>query len=117
VAWYCAHIVMRMRYRVGPQQPLFLMENIVLLQAPTPEEARIQATTRGHLDSNEDDPTFTCDDRPAYWEFAGVRQLISCDDEDDRPASGTEVTYLEYRVESEDDIARLLSGQGTRVEL
>jgi hypothetical protein len=116
VAWYAAHILMRIRYRDGPDEPCYVMENIVLLDAASPVHAKELAHTRGRADDNRDDHTFSCDGRPAYWEFAGVRLVMSCQDEDERPTSGTEVTYLEYRLAGSADLDQLLRGNDVRVE-
>ena len=114
--WYAAHIVMRIRYREGSEQPLYVQENIVLLEASTPEDARERAVVRGRADGTQGDQSLTCDGRSAFWEFAGVRLVTSCEDGDGRLASGTEVSYIEYRVEAETDLRRLLRGEDVRVE-
>ena len=114
--WYAAHIVMRIRYRHGPPEPHYLMENVVLIEAPDTAEARRLAELHGRSDSNEDDLTFRCDDRPAYWAFAGVRVLVDCHDPDTQPKSGTEVTYFEYRAASAEDVDSRLAGRTANVE-
>lgn len=117
VSWYAAHNLMRIRFRDGLPGPLYVMENVVLLEAATPDAARLLAHARGEADSNESDSTFRCDERPAFWHYAGTRQILSAEDQHERPASGTEITYLEYRVETEADLAKLLAGEGAFVEL
>ncbi len=107
---------MRMRYRQGSPEPHYLMEDVVLLEARNPSEARALAEQRGRSDSNEDDLTFRCDDRPAYWAFAGVRMVMDCDDPAERPSSGTEITYLRYRAAKSEDVDRLLARDSVDVE-
>jgi hypothetical protein len=116
VAWYAAHILMRIRYRQGPPEPHYLVENVVLFEACDPSEARARAQEYGRADSNEGDVTFTCDERPAYWAYAGVRMVMESQDPDQRPTSGTEITYLKYRATSAEDVERLVTGESAHVE-
>ena len=114
--WYAAHILMRIRYRQGPAEPHYLMENVVLFEANEPSEARVLAERYGRSEASDDDPTHTCDGRPAYWAFAGVRVVVDCTDPDQRPSSGTEITYLMYRAATSEDVERLLAGESAHVE-
>jgi hypothetical protein len=116
VSWYAAHVVMRIRYREPHPGPLYVMENIVLVEAANPQDSKGVAEAHGRQDANPDDMSFRCDDRPAFWEYAGVRVVVSCDDAEERPGTGSEVTYMEYRVESDAALQELLSGKPTTVE-
>jgi hypothetical protein len=92
------------------------MEDIVLFDAPDAKAARALAEQHGRSESNEDDLTFTCDERPAYWDYAGIRMIMECDDNERRPGSGTELTYLEYRVGSPEEVKALIAGGAVFVE-
>ena len=116
LSWYAAHIVMRIRYRDPNPGPLYVMENVVLVEAANAQAAKGVAEAHGRQDANQDDLSFRCDNRPAFWEYAGVRLVVSCDDDEERPGAGSEVTYLEYRVESDAALQDLLSGKSTTVE-
>lgn len=43
--------------------------------------------------------------------FAGVRKLTSCEDEEQQPGDGTEVSYLELELSSEEALQKFLDGE------
>ena len=115
--WYAAHIVMYVRFRQGPQDPHYVQENIVIVQANDPAAARQLAEQKARRDYEGDsEGSFTCDGRSATWEFAGVRMCVECEDPDAPLTSGKEITYLEYRLQSGADLSRLVSGESVVVE-
>jgi hypothetical protein len=54
--------------------------------------------------------------KPARWLFAGVRKLTLCDAPKKRPGDGTEVSYTEMEVESEQAVWKLLAGKPVAVK-
>ena len=117
MVWYAAHLVLYFRYkRKRPQKRFLIWENIVLVQAGSQEEAFAKAEERGRQDAAADD-TLRLDDEPAELVFAGVRKLVLCQDEDRRPADGTEVSYTEMQVSSEEAIRKLVVGKPASVTI
>lgn len=114
--WYAAHLVMVVKLKKGRQQKFPVWENVVLFRAASEEEAFAKAEERGRKDAAED-PSFRWGGEPARWEFAGVRKLTPCEDSRRRPTDGTEVTFLEMEVASEDAIQQLMSGKTVAVKI
>jgi hypothetical protein len=92
-------------------------ENIVLIKAGSEEEAFEKATKRGKEDEGDDDGTFCWGGKPAQWLFAGVRKMTLCEDPEKRPGDGTEVSYIQMEIQSDQDVWKLLEGKGVAVKL
>ena len=117
MSWFAAHIVLRVEFKTQPQARFPLWENIVLLQAETGEEAFAKAEQRGREEEGDDDGSFRWGGQPARWVFAGVRKLTLCQDSDKRPRDGTEISFNELEVSSEEALGKLLAGQPVSVKL
>jgi len=115
--WYAAHIVMYVKLKDGTGGKTTIWENVVLIKAASEEEAFAKATQRGHADEGDDDGTFRWGGKPARWLFAGIRKMTLCDDPEKRPGDGTEVSYTEMEVESEQAVWKLLEGKPIAVRL
>lgn len=115
MAWYAAHAIMYVKFKDGLQDKYPFWENIILIEAETDDEAFQKAEVRAREDEGDSQGTFTHGGRPASWVFAGIRRLVSCTDPLDQPADGTEITYLEMEVESEDCFTKLLKGEPVQV--
>lgn len=117
MTWYAAHLILFVRFKERRQTRFPVWENIVLIQADSEEEALVKAEKRGRQDEGDSDGTFQWEGHLAEWVFAGVRQLILCQDENRRPGDGTEVTYLEMEVASEEALRKLAAGEQVSVRL
>lgn len=117
MSWYAAHVVMYARWKKGRQERFPVWENIVLVQADSEEEAFAKAESRGREEEGNDDGNFRWGGRPATWVFAGVRKLTLCEDADEQPIDGTEVSYIEMEVDSPAAIRKLVAGQPVGVRL
>jgi hypothetical protein len=117
MTWYAAHLIMRVKFKDRDRTPISIWENIVLVQADSDEEAFRKASQRGQEGEGDSDGTFRWDGHPAEWVFAGVRKLTLCEDKNRRPGDGTEVSYLEMEVSSEDRLRKLVAGAPTSVKL
>lgn len=111
MSWYAAHAVMYVRFKDDQQESYPFWENILLIEANSDEEALAKATQRAKEDEGDSRGTFTWLGRPAQWCFAGIRKLTSCEDSDNKPGDGTEITYLEMEVSDEDDFSRFINGE------
>ena len=112
MAWYAAHIVTYFRRKRSPQPRRFVVwENVVLIRAASDEEAFARAEERGRRDAGDPDESLRINGRPAEMVFAGVRKVVLCQDEDRRPGDGTEVTYTEMQLGSEEMIRKLVAGE------
>ncbi len=111
---YAAHLILAVRFRDGVRDRFPCFENVVLVSAADDEEALRAARRYGEDEAARGGDDFTWDGRPAYWEFVGVRKLIECrtpGGADDRVGPGTELTYSQLAVASEEDLRRLADGE------
>jgi hypothetical protein len=115
--WYAAHLLMYVKFKTDRQEHYPVWENIILIQAGSDEEAFRKAELRGRADEGDDGGSFRWAGQPAEWVFAGVRKLTPCQDSDQRPGDGTEITFLEMEAASKEDIEKLLDGRAARVTL
>jgi hypothetical protein len=115
MTWFTASIVIGMKRKDEKGGPIIVLENAVLIEAATSEEARLKAEEIGKTEASLDDG-LTINGAPALRIFAGVRKIINVsnpepyDLDQDPPTSGTEVTYSEFEVPDEDTLYRLASG-------
>src|SRR5262249_19087957 len=110
MSWFAAHLVLYVKLREEPQDHYPLWENIILIKADSADEAFAKAEQRGREDAAED-KGFRWAGKPARWVFAGVRKLTSCQDPERRPGDGTEISFLEMEVGSEEAINKLMNGE------
>lgn len=109
--WFAAHIIMSLRVRDGEQDLFPVWENIVLFDTESRPAAERLAQTHGQEEEAVSDLSFTWNGRPARWVFAGVRKIISCENEHLPPSNGTEVSYSEFVLRSIEDVERLSKGE------
>ena len=114
--WYAAHIIMCVKYKDRIQDKYPVYENIVLIESDSEDDAWEKAEQMGRADEAGDD-SFRWDGNPARLEFAGVRKLMECrstHDLEDKPATGTEVSYSQMVV-GRDCLERFLEGEPVEV--
>jgi hypothetical protein len=117
MSWFAAHLVLYVRFKERRQDKFPVWENVVLIKADSEDEAFTKAEQRGRDDEGDDEGSFRWGGRPAEWVFAGVRKLTACQDQDKRPGDGTEVTYTEMQLDSEQAVRKLAAGQPVSVHL
>jgi len=115
MAWYAAHAIMYIKFKDGVQDKYPFWENIILIEAETEDEAFEKAETRAREEEGDSQGSLTFEERPATWTFAGIRRLVSCVDPFEQPGDGTEITYLEMEVDSEESFTKLLKGEPVKV--
>ena len=115
--WYAAHILMYVKRKNKLRGKIPVWENIVLIKAESEASAYDKAQLRGKQDEGDDDGTFRWQGEPATWVFAGVRKLTLCEDPERRPGDGSEISYTEMEVNSEQALWSLLEGKPIAVKL
>lgn len=115
--WYAAHILLYVKRKEGTESKYPVWENVVLIKANSEEEAFEKATQRGKEEEGDEDGTFRWGGKPAQWIFAGVRKLTLCEDPEKRPGDGTEVSYVEMEVASEEAVRKLVEGKPVAVRI
>ena len=118
--WYAAHIIMYVKFRVHTQNAYPIWENVVLVHAETTNEAWEKAVIFGRQEEGDSQGTFTWDEKPAMWMFGGVRKLMECErsldqhgenGESNALGEGSEITYSQFEVESEEALTKLIQGE------
>jgi hypothetical protein len=115
MTWFAVHTVITVQ-RVDQLGPISIYENIFLVQAANSSQAKLEGErlVKPEVDSDDD---LTIDGFPAKRTFAGIRKVVNVsnpeplDLDNDRPVSGTEITYSEFEVDTEDDVIKFVSGQ------
>jgi Domain of unknown function (DUF4288) len=116
--WYVAHAVMWLRFKDGTQDYVPIEENLLLISAATGDEALAKAgKVAQERYGGDDSNSLRCDGRPAERVFGGIRRLIECEDSDQQPSDGTEVTYQFLVVESKKELDALLADRDVVVTL
>ena len=115
--WYAAHLILYVRLKVAAQRRFPVWENIVLIKARSEEEAFAKAEKHGREAAGDEDGNFRWGGKPAVWVYAGIRKLTLCDDPTERPDDGTEISYTELEVESEQAVRKLVEGLPVAVRI
>jgi hypothetical protein len=115
--WFAAHLILYVKLKDRPQKSLPVWENIVLIHAETEEEAFEKAERRGAQEAGDDGGTFRWGGKPAEWVFAGVRKLTLCQDADERPRDGTEISYTEFSLASQEALEKLVNNEPVGLRL
>jgi len=117
MSWFTAHLVLYVKFKDRTQKRFPVWENLILVRADSEDEAFAKAEARGREEEGDDDGSFRWDGEPATWVFAGVRKVTACDDPGRRPGDGTEVSYIEMELGSEEAVRRLSEGESVTVRL
>jgi hypothetical protein len=104
-----------LKLRNQPQEYYPVWENMVLIQAENDYQAFQKATLRGQEEAR--DEGWTLDGQPAEWIFAGVRKICACDDPEQRPDDGAEVSYNELEMDSEEAVKQFAAGRPVTVRV
>src|SRR5438128_1855048 len=113
--WYAAHIIMYVQFKDGDQKTYPFWENIVLLGAESTEEAVHKAELLGKQREGDHSGSFTWEMRPATWVFGGIRKINKCDDSEERPKDGTEITYSVMEAPSQDALKQIINGESASI--
>jgi hypothetical protein len=122
MSWYAAHVVLYFELREEPQEEYSIMENVYLIQAGTDDEAFARAEKRGRSECVEDE-SLRVKDKPARLVFGGVRKLIACAANPEKPGSstvealedGVEATYSFLVVSNRQELEAFITGEPVRV--
>ena len=109
--WYAASVIMYTKFKDGLQNKYPIWENVILIEAESSDEALKKATKRAQEDEGDSGGTYFYEDRAATWVFGGVRKLTECKDSASKPGDGTEVTYSEMEVDTEQSLSKLINGE------
>jgi hypothetical protein len=118
--WYAAHLITTLRAKreegdadEEPARPLQAWEDIILVDAADPDEAIRQATEFGTREAAEDSKDLFIDDKPAAYEFVGVRKLGEIGEKvtgHEQAPNIIEVTTTEIEVRNGFDLLQLARG-------
>jgi hypothetical protein len=118
--WYAAHLITTLRAKRDegdvdeePARPLQAWEDVILVDASDPDEAIRKATEFGTREAAEDSKDLVIDDKPAAYEFVGVRKLGEIGEKvtgHKQAPSIIEVTTTEIEVRNDFDLLQLARG-------
>jgi hypothetical protein len=116
MAWYVAHTVLAVKFKEGRQRTVTAWENVLLVQAGSDAEAVTKAEYAARAYEGDQDGTLSWEGRPARWEYAGIRKIIRCPDEELR--DGSELTFSYFVVPDDQTLRVLVEGDAvdTRYE-
>lgn len=112
MTWYAVHTLVAMR-RVDKVGPISVWENVYLIEAENGHDAYVLGKEAA---MPEPDDSLRINGVKATQSFAGIRKIINVsnpvhfDQDQDRPVSGTEITYSEFQFNSEDDLRKYAEG-------
>jgi hypothetical protein len=121
MTWYAASIIQAIRPAAEGEKPIRVYESLYLIEAASEEEAFAESRKIGESESAKDD-SLTLNGVAAKTVFVGVRKLISVSNpaplrqKEDRPVSGTELTYSCYEVADEEALKKLAEGERVIVD-
>ena len=110
--WYAASAIMYLKFKDGNQDSYPVWENALLIEAMDPEDAEQLACKRAKEDESGSNESLTWKDRPATWNFAGLRKLliVSHPDDNEKELNGAEVTFSEFEVSNKESFQKLVNG-------
>ncbi len=115
MSWYAAHAVVYFELTDGPQDCFQVYENVLLIQAETPDEAWEKAAVVARQDEDDGSGGLRVGGRPARCVFGGIRKVVTVlrqgDGPDGQLGDGDELTYSEFVVADRQALDRLISGQ------
>lgn len=115
--WYCAHLIYYNKFKDGIQDKYLIQEDIHLIRAKSDQEAFAKAEKMGK-ETEDCIGEITIKGRQTVLAFAGVRKVtLRVYPEEERPEDGTELTYLEYEIENEKRLKKLLNGKNVKLLL
>lgn len=104
------------RFKDGNQDKIPILENIVLIEAKTDEEALSKAEEIGLSGEGDHSGSYAYEGRAATWAFGGIRKIIVCGfNGKHQPENATEVTYSFLEAKSEESLRKLISGEEVEV--
>lgn len=128
MTWYAAHIITYVKFSDGVQDKYPIWENVVLIDSKPEDDPYVEAERIGreaYEDEDNGSSRMTWEGRPGRWVYAGIRKLIQCQDTvpflterantEFRPQHGTEVTYSQMEVDSEEALTKLVNGEPVTV--
>jgi hypothetical protein len=103
-------------FKDGRQDSFPLYENVLLVEADSPDDARTNGLAVAK-DAYEGDSggTYTHDGRQATAIVVGVRKVIECVNSKAPPQNGVEVTYSRMYVNTKEELQLLMEGKPVSV--
>lgn len=116
--WYAAHAVMLFRLKEGEQTEFSVWENIILIQAATPDEAHEKAEARAKEDETKyEENGLTWDDELAEFKFLGLRKLMQCFSDEQQPSDGTEVSHNQITFADREQLDKFVAGEEAQLTI
>lgn len=121
MTWFAASALIAIRKTTNENGPWLVYENVILVEAENSDEASAVAAGISRAEIAVDDG-FTIDNISTVKTFAGIRKLVNIsnphplDQDQDRPVTGTEITYSLYKIGNAADLKKLANGEEVSVQ-
>lgn len=117
MTWYAAHTIMYFQLTDGPQDCFQVHENVFLVRADSPDQARDKAEVFARRDEGDDRGSLRVGGRPARLVYGSIRTVVSVSHEgaDGLIGDGDEVTYSEFVVADRAALDRLIGAEDVEV--
>jgi hypothetical protein len=112
--WYAAHTILYFEMTDPAEQDGYAVyENLFLIQAETPDQARAKAEVFARRDEGDDRGSLRINGQPGRLGYGGSRKVVSVAHErsDGQLGAGDELTYSEFFVVDRASLDRLISGK------
>lgn len=111
--WFSAHAIMYFEILEGPQDRYEGYENVFLVQADSPDQARDKAEAIARRDEGDSRGTLRLGERPARLVYGSIRKVVSILHErrDQQLGEGDELTYSEFVVEDKAALDKLIHAE------
>lgn len=115
MTWYAVHALIALR-KEDASSPIPVYENIFLVEAENVSKAKNIGTAFAMQEVSVEDELLVSG-VPAKRDFLGIRKIVNVsnpehmDLDQDRPVSGTEITYFEYEVDSNESLEKMVNGE------
>lgn len=116
--WFAASVIMHICFKYGEQDKYPVWENVLLIDAPSNEEALQKAETLGREQEGDEGGSLTWAERPAKWVYSGTRKLLTVSNPssgENLPADGAEISYSEFEVPDDVSLSRPVNGEEVTV--
>ena len=117
MSWFAAHAIMYFQLTDGPQDNFQVYENVFIVQAGSPDEARTKARDLARREEGDCNGSLRAGDRPARMVFGSIRQVVAVSHEraDGQIGDGDEITYSEFVVADRAGLDKLLAAENVEV--
>ena len=117
MTWYAAHAIMYFHLTDGTQDDFQVYENVFLVQADSPDAARVKACALARLEEGDSSGSLRVGDHPARMLFGSIRKVVAvCHHQaNGQLGDGDEITYSEFVVAGQAALDKLIGAENVEL--